>query len=143
LVARKGSGQKVKNVMDRLVSMGRKEALEHRTVQRPWGSFTAILESEGYKVKQIVINAGEKLSLQFHKHRAEHWTVVRGRAKISISDTVGFFNENESVNIPLSAIHRVENCELTPLEIIEIQYGDYLEEDDIVRIEDIYGRTGG
>ncbi len=141
LVARKGGGQKVKNVMDHLVYQGRKEAQDHSTIERPWGSFTTILENEGYKVKRIVVNPGEKLSLQLHKHRAEHWTVVKGRAQITVGDMVNSYNENDSVYIPLSAIHRAENCESVPLEIIEVQYGKYLGEDDIVRIEDIYGRT--
>ena len=140
LVAKKGSGQKVKDVMELLVSSGRKEALEHNAVQRPWGSFTTFLSEKGFKVKKIVVNAGQKLSLQFHTRRTEHWTVVKGKARITIGDITGLYNENESLYIPASVWHRLENPGRAPLEIIEIQYGGYLGEDDIVRVEDAYGR---
>ena len=141
LIAKKGSGQKVKNVMENLVSAGRKEALEHSTIQKPWGSFTTLHEEKGFKVKKISINPGAKLSLQLHKHRAEHWIVVKGRAKITVDGIVDLYKENDSVYIPVSARHRAENCESTLLEIIEVQCGEYLGEDDIARIEDIYGRV--
>ncbi len=141
LVAKKGSGQKVKTIMERLLASGRKEACEHVTTQRPWGSFTNLLEANGYKVKKIVVNPGQKLSLQYHKHRSEHWTVVKGRAKVTLIENVVTYNESEMVYIPVLAKHRVENCESEPLELIEVQYGDYLGEDDIVRIEDQYGRA--
>ena len=141
LVAKKGHGQKVKKVMDRLVDEGRKEAAEHVTTQRPWGSFTNLLEMDGYKAKRIVVNPGGKLSLQYHKHRCEHWVVAKGRAKVTIGEKEQFIDENGSVYIPATVPHRMENCEITPLEIIEVQYGNYLGENDIVRLEDVYGRS--
>jgi mannose-1-phosphate guanylyltransferase / mannose-6-phosphate isomerase len=142
LVAKKGHGQKIRTIMDRLTASGRREASEHVTTQRPWGSFTNLLEADGYKVKKIVVNPGEKLSLQYHKYRSEHWTVVKGKAKVTLMENEIIYNENDMVYIPLLAKHRVENCDSTPLELIEVQYGDYLGEDDIVRIEDSYGRAG-
>lgn len=141
LVAKRGHGQKVKQVMDRLVETGRKEASDHATVQRPWGSFTNLLDVEGCKVKRITVNPGGRLSLQYHEHRSEHWVVVKGRAKVTIATKAEFIDENGSAFIPARAPHRMENCEATPLEVIEVQYGDYLGEDDIVRIEDVYGRV--
>jgi mannose-1-phosphate guanylyltransferase / mannose-6-phosphate isomerase len=142
LVAQKGSGQKIKTVLERLTQSRRKEALDHVTTQRPWGSFTNLLEADGYKVKKIVVNPGQRLSLQYHKHRSEHWTVVKGQAKVTLMEEEAIYKENDMIHIPVLAKHRVENCDLTPLELIEVQYGDYLGEDDIVRIEDIYGRAG-
>ena len=141
LVAKKGQGQQVKTIMERLTASGRKEASEHVTTQRPWGSFTNLLEADGYKVKKIVVNPGERLSLQYHKHRSEHWTVVKGKAKVTLIEKETIYNENDMVYIPVLAKHRVENCDSTLLELIEVQYGDYLGEDDIVRIEDEYGRA--
>jgi mannose-1-phosphate guanylyltransferase/mannose-6-phosphate isomerase len=143
LIAKKGSGQKVKNVIEHLVSVNRKEVLEHSTVQRPWGSFTILHEEKGFKVKKVSINPGGKLSLQIHRHRSEHWTVVKGKAKITVDGSVDLYKENDSVYIPVSARHRAENCESTLLEIIEVQCGEYLGEDDIARIEDAYGRADG
>jgi len=141
LVAKRGSGQKVKAIIERLTASGRKEAFEHVTTQRPWGNFTNLLEADGYKVKKIVVNPGQRLSLQYHRRRSEHWTVVKGTAKITVIENVETYRENEMVYIPVLAKHRVENCESVPLELIEVQYGDYLGEDDIVRLEDEYGRV--
>jgi mannose-1-phosphate guanylyltransferase / mannose-6-phosphate isomerase len=141
LVIGKGGGQKVKNVTDRLVATGRKEASEHTTIHRPWGNFTNVLETEGYKVKRIVVHPGGKLSLQFHRHRSEHWIVTKGKAEVTVGNTTQSVNENESIYIPSLTQHRLENCGALPLELIEVQYGDYLGEDDIVRLEDIYGRA--
>ena len=141
LVAKKGQCQQVKTIMERLTTSGRKEASEHVTTQRPWGSFTNLLEADGYKVKKIVVKPGERLSLQYHKHRSEHWTVVKGKAKVTLIEKEAIYNENDMVYIPVLAKHRVENCDSTLLELIEVQYGDYLGEDDIVRIEDEYGRA--
>ncbi len=126
--------------MNTLISSNRDEIPKSNTVQRPWGSFTTLHEEERFKIKKIVVNPGGKLSLQFHKHRSEHWVVVKGKARITVGDDVNCYQENDSVYIPVSAKHRAENCEDGHLEIIEVQYGEYLGEDDIVRIEDIYGR---
>jgi mannose-1-phosphate guanylyltransferase / mannose-6-phosphate isomerase len=143
LVAKKGQGQKVKQVMDRLVGAGRKEASDHVTIRRPWGSFTNLFETQGCKVKRIVVDPGGKLSLQYHEHRSEHWVVVKGRAKITIAAKDGFMDEDGSAFIPATVPHRIENCDTSALEIIEVQYGEYLGEDDIVRMDDIYGRILG
>jgi mannose-1-phosphate guanylyltransferase / mannose-6-phosphate isomerase len=132
---------KAENVMDIPVSSTEKEAPELSTVLRPWGSFTTLHEEEGFKVKKIVVNPGGKLSLQFHRRRSEHWVVVKGKGRITVGSEVRDYPENKSVYIPVSARHRAENCEQRSLEIIEVQYGEYLGEDDIVRIEDIYGRA--
>jgi mannose-1-phosphate guanylyltransferase/mannose-6-phosphate isomerase len=140
LVVKKGYGQKVKKVVDHLIDAGRREASEHVTTRRPWGSFTNLLEAERCKVKRIIVNPGGKLSLQYHGHRSEHWVVVKGRAKVTIGGKDDFIGENGSAYIPATVPHRMENCEAIPLEIIEVQYGDYLGEDDIARIEDVYGR---
>lgn len=92
-------------------------------------------------MKRIIVNPGEKLSLQYHEHRSEHWVVVKGRAKVTIAAKEEFVGENASIYIPATTPHRLENQDVTPLEVIEVQYGDYLGEDDIVRMEDVYGRT--
>jgi len=115
--------------------------LEHRTVYRPWGEYTVLEKGERYKIKKIVVKPGAKLSLQIHYHRSEHWVVVKGTAKVTIGDRVMFVHENESVYVPKLTPHRLENPGKVPLEIIEIQSGEYLGEDDIVRLEDIYGRN--
>jgi mannose-1-phosphate guanylyltransferase/mannose-6-phosphate isomerase len=140
LVAKKGNGQKVKNIMEQLTAAKRKEAADHITTYRPWGSFTNLLERSGYKVKKISVNPGEKLSLQYHNHRTEHWTIVKGEGRITVGKSEKDFHENDTVHIPVTVPHRVENCGSAPLDIIEVQYGEYCGEDDIVRIEDIYGR---
>ena len=110
------------------------------TVERPWGSYEVINEGERYKVKKITVKPGESLSLQYHQHRAEHWVVVSGTAKITLGDKVFFVTENQSTYIPIREPHRLENPGKIPLEMIEVQSGGYLEEDDIVRLEDSYGR---
>jgi mannose-6-phosphate isomerase-like protein (cupin superfamily) len=121
--------------------MKAEDTLDSLTTHRPWGCFTNLLEGDGYKVKRIVVNPGGILSLQLHRHRSEHWIVVKGRARVTIASETTVVEENQSVFIPISAVHRVENCEALPLEIVEVQCGDYLGEDDIVRLEDIYGRA--
>jgi len=113
----------------------------HETVFRPWGSYTVLHEATGYKIKIIEVNPGSKLSLQMHHHRSEHWVVLSGEAKITKEEEIIFLKPGESIDIPKEAKHRLENTGIVPLSIIEIQNGDYLEEDDIVRFEDIYGRT--
>jgi mannose-1-phosphate guanylyltransferase / mannose-6-phosphate isomerase len=141
LISKKGEAQKVKDVVNRLKAEKRIEADEHLTCYRPWGSYTVLEEGPRYKIKRIVVNSGAKLSLQMHYHRAEHWVVVTGAAKVTIADRDLILHENESVYVPKSAVHRLENPGKTPLEIIEVQSGEYVGEDDIVRVEDSYGRT--
>jgi len=141
LVAKKGETQKVKEIVNKLKEGDRKEASEHVTTYRPWGSYTVLEESERYKIKRIVVNSGERLSLQMHYHRSEHWVVVKGTAKVTIGDLDKLVHENESVYIPKSTLHRLQNPGKVPLEIIEVQNGEYVGEDDIVRLDDVYGRT--
>lgn len=140
LVAKKGESQKVKELVSELKTQGRREANEHTTVYRPWGSYTVLGEGPGYKMKKIVVNPGQRLSLQLHYHRSEHWIITGGTAKVTIGDAVQMVHENESVFVPTSTKHCLENPGKIPLEIIEVQNGKYLEEDDIVRFDDIYGR---
>jgi mannose-1-phosphate guanylyltransferase/mannose-6-phosphate isomerase len=141
VVAQKGESQKVKELVGKLKAQGRREADEHTTMYRPWGSYTVMGEGPGYKMKKIVVNPGGCLSLQMHYHRSEHWIVINGTAKVTIDERTQMIHENESVYIPQSAKHRLENPGRIPLEIIEVQNGKYLGEDDIVRFEDIYGRA--
>ncbi len=141
LVAKKKESQKVKEVVAKLKQMGRKEIKEHLTTNRPWGSFTILDASERYKIKKILIHPGQTLSLQMHFHRSEHWVVVKGTAKVTIQGKETLVHENESIYVPKGAVHRVSNPGKVPLEIIETQVGEYLGEDDIVRLEDIYGRS--
>ena len=110
------------------------------TEERPWGKFSVLQESSRYKVKRIEVNAGAKLSLQQHFHRAEHWVVVRGTALVEIDNAKVILNENQSTYIPLGCHHRLSNPSQDPLELIEVQSGSYLGEDDIVRLDDCYGR---
>lgn len=141
LVAKKGESQKVKNLVAELKIRGRREASEHTTVYRPWGSYTVLNEGPGYKLKKICVTPGHRLSLQLHYHRSEHWIVTSGTAKVSIGGQEQMVHENESVFVPPSTKHRLENPGKVPLEMIEVQNGKYLEEDDIIRFDDIYGRT--
>ena len=141
VVAKKGESQKVKDLVDELKKRERKEAYEHATMYRPWGSYTILGEGPGYKMKKIIVNPGERLSLQLHYHRSEHWIVTGGTAKVTVYAEERMVHENESVFIPMSVKHRLENPGRIPLEIIEVQNGKYLEEDDIVRFDDEYGRV--
>ncbi|MDU2063436.1 MAG: mannose-1-phosphate guanylyltransferase/mannose-6-phosphate isomerase [Sporomusaceae bacterium] len=141
LVARKGESQQVKDLVTELKKRKRKEATEHTTMYRPWGSYTVMGEGPGYKMKKIVVTPGQKLSLQLHYHRSEHWVVIGGTARVTVGETEQMVHKNESVFIPSSTKHRLENPGKIPLEIIEVQNGDYLGEDDIVRFEDSYGRV--
>jgi mannose-6-phosphate isomerase-like protein (cupin superfamily) len=109
--------------------------------KRPWGEFHVLDEREGFKVKRIAVNPGGRLSLQSHKHRGEHWTVVNGTATVTVGDRVSTLTRSQSVDIPKGAKHRLENLHAGMVEIIEVQFGDYLGEDDIVRYDDIYNRT--
>ncbi len=140
LIAKKGQAQKVKEIVKSLSTANRKEASEHVTTYRPWGSYTVLEEGERYKIKRVVVNPRERLSLQLHHHRSEHWVVVRGTAKVTIGEAEKLVHENESAYISKSTIHRLENPGKVPLELIEVQNGEYLGEDDIVRIDDHYGR---
>ena len=140
LVAKKGHSQEVKEVVAKLKERKRPEVTFGTTVYRPWGCYTTLAEGEGYKVKRITVNPGEKLSLQMHYHRSEHWTVIKGTGKLTVGDKEIIFRENESTYIPIGAKHRLENPGKLPLSIIEVQNGKYLGEDDIVRFDDIYGR---
>lgn len=141
LITEKGKSQEVKKVVEKLKKEHRKEAIENKTMYRPWGSYTILAEGEGYKVKRITIKPGAKLSLQMHYHRSEHWTVISGTGKLTLDDKVVIFKENESTYIPIAVKHRLENPGQIPLSIIEVQNGRYLGEDDIVRFDDEYGRA--
>ncbi|MBI4715486.1 MAG: mannose-1-phosphate guanylyltransferase/mannose-6-phosphate isomerase, partial [Nitrospirae bacterium] len=141
LVCAADRAQEVKKVVEAIKQRGGQEHLIHRTVVRPWGSYTLLEEGERYKIKRIMVNPGAKLSYQMHYHRSEHWVVVSGTAKVTRQDEVFFVNPNESTYIPMETKHRLENPGKIPLQIIEIQNGEYLGEDDIVRFDDVYGRT--
>jgi len=140
LIIKKDMSQKVRDIVNLLKKNKHPSVLEHKTVFRPWGSYTVLEEGPRYKIKKVVVNPGAKLSLQMHYHRSEHWIVVKGTAKVTIGNKESFLHENESVFVPPTTLHRLENPEKIPLEIIEVQSGEYLEEDDIVRFDDIYGR---
>jgi len=141
LVAHKSRMQEIKNVVARLKKENRSEANAHRKIYRPWGYYDSIDAGSRFQVKRIVVNPGATLSLQLHHHRAEHWIVVRGTARVTRGDEVFLVSENESTYIPLGTRHRLENPGKVPLEMIEVQSGAYLGEDDIVRFEDTYGRA--
>jgi len=141
LVAHRDRVQEVKKIVDSLKRDGRTEHHVHREVYRPWGKFDGIDKGERFQVKHITVKPGEKLSLQMHHHRAEHWIVVAGTAKVTCGDSVSLLTENQSTYIPLGQTHSLENPGKIPLELIEVQSGTYLGEDDIVRFEDRYGRA--
>jgi mannose-1-phosphate guanylyltransferase / mannose-6-phosphate isomerase len=141
MVARKDKAQAVGALAQQLKAEGRSESLAHRKVHRPWGSYDGIERGERFQVKRIVVNPGAALSLQMHHHRAEHWIVVRGTARVTRGEETFLLTENESTYIPTGTRHRLENPGKMPLEIIEVQSGAYLGEDDIVRFEDTYGRN--
>ncbi len=141
LVTRRDKVQKVKEVVAHLKSGARPECVAHRKVHRPWGSFDSVDFGERFQVKRIVVRPGAALSLQRHFHRAEHWVVVRGTARVTRGDEVFLLTENQSTYIPLGVMHRLENPGRVPLEIVEVQSGAYLGEDDIVRYDDAYGRA--
>ncbi|SDN71235.1 mannose-1-phosphate guanylyltransferase / mannose-6-phosphate isomerase [Desulfonauticus submarinus] len=140
LVIPKSQVQKVKDVVKALKQKDKHLVEAHLTVRRPWGSYTILEEGEFYKIKRIEVKPGAKLSLQMHYHRSEHWVVVKGTAEVIVEDKVVLLTENQSIDIPKGCKHRLSNPGKVPVEIIEIQSGPYLEEDDIVRFEDIYGR---
>ena len=142
LVARKDRVQQVKDVVAKLKSDRRSQAALHREVHRPWGSYDSIDMAEGFQVKRIKVKPGARLSLQSHARRAEHWIVVRGTARVTRDNDVFELFANQSTYIPIGAKHRLENPGTEMLELIEVQSGDYLGEDDIVRYDDAYGRAG-
>jgi mannose-1-phosphate guanylyltransferase/mannose-6-phosphate isomerase len=141
MVADRSCSQDVKNIVTQLQQTKREEHTLHRKVHRPWGWYDSIDEGGRFKVKRILVKPSASLSLQKHHHRAEHWIVVKGTAEITNGDKVILLTENQSTYIPLGEIHRLRNPGSIPLEIIEVQSGSYLGEDDIVRFEDTYGRT--
>jgi mannose-1-phosphate guanylyltransferase/mannose-6-phosphate isomerase len=140
MVARRDKAQEVRQVVSRLKDEGRQECLIHRKVYRPWGSYDGVDCGERFQVKRIIVNPGASLSLQMHYHRAEHWIVVKGTARVTRGGEIFLLTENQSTYIPLGMTHRLENPGKIPLEIIEVQSGPYLGENDIVRLEDTYGR---
>ena len=141
LVTTKDRAQDVKKIVAHLKAAKRPEAQDHPKVYRPWGSYETIAMSERFQVKRIIVKPGQKLSLQMHHHRAEHWVVVKGTARVTCGDRILLLHEDQSTYIPLGEKHRLENPGNIPLELIEVQSGGYLGEDDIVRFEDVYGRT--
>ncbi|EMC4296811.1 mannose-1-phosphate guanyltransferase [Cronobacter sakazakii] len=141
LIADRNHVQDVKKVVEKIKADGRHEHHIHREVYRPWGKYDSIDQGERYQVKRITVKPGEGLSLQMHHHRAEHWIVVAGTAKVTINDEVKLVGENESVYIPLGATHCLENPGKIPLDLIEVRSGTYLEEDDVIRFADRYGRV--
>jgi mannose-1-phosphate guanylyltransferase / mannose-6-phosphate isomerase len=141
LVVPRERAQDVKTLVDLIKSRGRSEADAHRIVHRPWGSYQSVDMGERFQVKRITVNPGHKLSSQMHHHRAEHWVVVEGTARVSCDNDTRLLHENESIYIPLGAVHRLENPGKVPLHLIEVQSGTYLGEDDIVRFSDDYGRS--
>ncbi len=142
LITKSGQTQRVKEIVDRLQSRQAKEHLVHLTVQRPWGTYTVLEdEASGFKIKRIEVKPGGRLSLQRHQHRSEHWVVVSGTATVVRDNETISISKNESTYIPIGVKHRLENREKIPVQLIEVQVGDYLEEDDIERFEDGYGRS--
>jgi mannose-1-phosphate guanylyltransferase/mannose-6-phosphate isomerase len=140
-LGKKGESQKVKALVEELIKQGKKESVEHLTIYRPWGSYTVLEEGARYKVKRIVVEPMQTLSLQMHYHRSEHWIVVRGTAKVTIGEMEQVIHENQSMYVPKSTLHRLQNPGKVLLELIEVQVGEYVGEDDIVRFEDVYGRV--
>ena len=140
LVARREDGEGLRRVVDKLKQVAPTLTKDHLKVYRPWGSYQAVDLGDRFQVKRIVVKQGGRLSLQLHHHRAEHWIVVRGTARVTIGDEVKFLHENESIYVPSGARHRLENPGKIDLELIEVQTGSYLGEDDIVRLEDDYHR---
>ena len=141
LVVHRDAAQDVKKVVDQLKASGRTEHSFHRVVHRPWGSYDSIEAGGRFQVKRIVVKPGASLSLQKHHHRAEHWIVVSGTAEVTCDENVFLLAENQSTYIPLGSVHRLRNPGKVPLELIEVQSGSYLGEDDIVRFDDVYGRA--
>ena len=141
LVTQRGESQRVREIVEQLKQdKDAQEHLFHCTVNRPWGSYTVLEEHTGFKMKRITVLPGARLSLQRHQHRSEHWIVVTGTATVTRDNSVETITKNQSTYIPIGMTHRLENRGKIPLEIIEVQVGEYLDEDDIERFEDTYGR---
>jgi mannose-1-phosphate guanylyltransferase/mannose-6-phosphate isomerase len=140
MVIPRARAQEVRELVTKLKAGKRPEATDHKRVHRPWGYYESIDMGERFQVKRIVVIAGGMLSLQKHRHRAEHWVVVRGTAEVTIGEERRAVHENESIYIPIGSVHRLANQGKISLELIEVQTGSYLGEDDIERIEDIYSR---
>jgi mannose-1-phosphate guanylyltransferase/mannose-6-phosphate isomerase len=140
LVAGRERAEDVKRLVEELKIQNRREAVEHRRIYRPWGYYQGVDAGPRFQVKRLVVKPGRKLSLQKHFHRAEHWVVVKGTAEVTVGDKLSTVHENESVYIPIGSLHRLANPGKIPLELVEVQVGSYLGEDDIVRIDDVYGR---
>jgi mannose-1-phosphate guanylyltransferase / mannose-6-phosphate isomerase len=141
LVVSKAKSEKVRDLVNQLKGTARREATEHRRIYRPWGYYQGVDAGPRYQVKRIVVKPGGQLSLQKHHHRAEHWVVVKGTAQVVVNDTVSTVYEDESIRVPIGSVHRLSNPGKIPLELIEVQVGSYLGEDDIVRLDDIYKRA--
>jgi mannose-1-phosphate guanylyltransferase/mannose-6-phosphate isomerase len=141
LVASRHKTEQVKTLVEALKAQNRREAVEHRRIYRPWGFYQGVDMGSRYQVKRIAVKPGARLSLQKHFHRAEHWVVVKGTAEVTIGDETRTLHENESVYIPIGGVHRLANPGKILLELIEVQVGSYLGEDDIVRLDDVYGRA--
>jgi mannose-1-phosphate guanylyltransferase/mannose-6-phosphate isomerase len=141
LVTTRDRAQDVKKIVESLKAAKRPEANDHPKVYRPWGWYDSLESGDGFQVKRIGVKPGQKLSLQLHHRRAEHWIVVKGTAKVTIDEKVFDMGVNESCFIPLGSKHRLENATSGPVELIEVQCGAYTGEDDIVRFEDVYGRA--
>jgi mannose-1-phosphate guanylyltransferase/mannose-6-phosphate isomerase len=139
-ITRAGESQGISHIIDKLSSNFRNELETHPVVERPWGSYRSLAVGQGFQVKHIFVKPGGHLSLQYHHHRAEHWTVVSGTAEITVADQVKLVHPNESIFIPMFSLHRLHNPGKLGLHLIEVQCGEYLGEDDIVRVDDVYGR---
>ena len=140
LICAKDQAQKVREVVGQLRERNAVEAMEHRTNHRPWGSYTILDQGPMYKIKSVTVNPRARLSLQMHLHRSEHWVVIAGTARVTLGDEEVFLHTNQSIDIPKSTRHRIENPGKVPLIVIEVQNGEYLEEDDIIRFQDDYRR---
>ena len=140
LVAARKNAEDVKALVEQLKAQNQRAAVEHRRIYRPWGYYQDIDLAPRYRVKRIVVKPGSELSLQKHFHRSEHWVVVQGTAEVTVHNEVRSVHENESMYIPIGSVHRLANPGKIPLELIEVQVGSYLGEDDIVRLDDVYGR---
>ena len=141
LICPKDRSQEVREVVNHLREKNAIEAQEHRTTHRPWGTYTILDQGPMYKLKSVLVNPGSRLSLQMHLHRSEHWVVIAGTARVTLGDEEVFLHTNQSIDIPKTTRHRIENPGKVPLIVIEVQNGEYLEEDDIIRFQDDYRRT--
>jgi mannose-1-phosphate guanylyltransferase/mannose-6-phosphate isomerase len=140
LVAARSKAEAVKELVEKLKAQNHRAAIEHRRIYRPWGYYQDIDLAARYRVKRIVVKPANTLSLQKHFHRSEHWVVVKGTAEVTVNGELRVVHENESIYIPIGSVHRLANPGKIPLELIEVQVGSYVGEDDIVRLDDVYGR---